>query len=520
MPYVEITDIRIMRDNFKILASFDRRPGNELAGKYARKLKFNNNGRFEVQDGAWGSMWRSDADSLLHTDNIRTIKDMFKNAIGYMKNCVDSDKKTDETRKAIFQALRGLYWLAYQGYRTRGGGYDNLIKVIDETKKMLKEPLLGILSYSNNQTSLWFSQSHQVNCSLFFNQGDIYSNTQEGICFGMSMDWCRRAVIKGYDSFFQSSKDKLGLFLAELIQYRKAINKQEMKKYRDSLINDPEHRRKFPEREARVADRVALLNQRENEIQSHDIEVIKTNKSLFAEVNFRTRMQKKGNYQAIAQSTQGDNFGRNGSALVSEKIAQTIAYRDRLQGDITSGSRSVQDPNGTIRTYVMSDDQKQRFQKELNQINFALNELGEIPDSDRLQKLQRKYDRIVFERCPSISLKNSRYLSDPSVFEKYLGQLLKEKLSANTNNLQQAFMINFKCERDYAGIKAGAGHAMAIKKVDENKYIAMDPNFGEFECNTIEGLIFLYSSILCFYSLQLNITDLDLSTISLAPAAP
>lgn len=68
--------------------------------------------------------------------------------------------------------------------------------------------------------------------------------------------------------------------------------------------------------------------------------------------------------------------------------------------------------------------------------------------------------------------------------------------------------------------RRGAGHAMAIKKVDENKYIAMDPNFGEFECNTIEGLIFLYSSILCFYSLQLNITDLDLSTISLAPAAP
>ena len=139
-------------------------------------------------------------------------------------------------------------------------------------------------------------------------------------------------------------------------------------------------------------------------------------------------MQKKGNYQAIAQFTQGDNFGRNGPAMVSEKIAQTIAYPDRLQSDIASGSRSVQDPNGTIRTYVMSDDQKQRFQKELNQINFALNELGEIPDSDRLQKLQRKYDRIVFERCPSISLKNSRYLSDPSIFKKIFGSTAQREI--------------------------------------------------------------------------------------------
>lgn len=81
-------------------------------------------------------------------------------------------------------------------------------------------------------------------------------------------------------------------------------------------------------------------------------------------------------------------------------------------------------------------------------------------------------------------------------------------------------MISFKCEQDYAGIKAGAGHAMAIKKVDENKYIAMDPNFGEFVCNTIDGLIFLYSSIFSLYSFDINITHVQWSTISLAPAAP
>ncbi len=117
MPFVNIDNITIIRANLGILASFDGRRG--LGGKGARKLHINTaTGAFSTKDGLYQNIFqRSADDSLLNADTIRTMRTMFANAVTHMKTYPGADKQRDETRKLLFSGVRGLAYLAFQGYR-------------------------------------------------------------------------------------------------------------------------------------------------------------------------------------------------------------------------------------------------------------------------------------------------------------------------------------------------------------------------------------------------------------------
>ena len=282
MPFVNIDNITIIRANLEILASFDGHRG--LGGKGARKLHINTaTGAFSTKDGLYQNIFqRSADDSLLNTDTIKTLNDMFQHAI---KN-IHSDNYIEITRKALFDGFRGLVYLAYNGYKNKQG-YDALDKMIKGITKSL-EYLLEKFVVSAKVEHNVFVTGVNTNKTKSFGQKDFLLSVEGGICYGICMDWCRRVLVKRSFSFGTSSK-RLFEDVRDQLEENRQKNLREINRdiSKSSNFTSDDMRKAEFDRQ-RAVTRVELNDK------------LNVNKKLIT----AARYQKKGTYAALAQHTQ------------------------------------------------------------------------------------------------------------------------------------------------------------------------------------------------------------------------
>jgi hypothetical protein len=509
MPTINITEMNTIRDNLRVLASFDGHRG--LGGKGARKLHINTEtGVFGTKDGYLRNIFqRHDEDSLLHPDTIATIKQMFENAINFMKNYTDMDKERDATRKLLFDGFRGLVYLAHHGYRSRNN-YGALKEMIKSIMKALKAPLASIIQKGLTD-QLWFETGVQVLKRATFSQSDFLHDPMGGICWGICMDWSRRILVKNKFSFDSSSKqNEWDQIIAEVVAYQKTQLKLQLDEIRAKVEQNPAlttTKMKMIEKSRLIAPFEKLAEEK-----------LEINKATIRNL----RYQKKGIYQSLAQYTQrideNTHIRIDETKIISEKIAKLQEYRYECESKL----------NGTFKYIVtnwlinerevipeFSAKEKDNFRKAITLIDNAVDKIGNIaPITKAAEKFARMecVEKDKFEVPDPIVL----CLKDQSDFKNYIEPMIKSCLAGMTGITPKAFHFSFRSGKNYAGIDNSVSHAIAFSQDPvTNTYYAMDPNFGEFSSQTVDGLVFIVCVLLSYYSFSCNIKVIETATISL-----
>jgi hypothetical protein len=510
MPSVKIENMNIIRANLNVLASFDGHTG--LGGKGARKLHINTaTGEFGTKDGLFQNFFqRTKQDSLLHPDTMKTISDMFEFAIKQMNKATGHDKRREETRKLLFRGFRGLVYLA-DHYRLEQN-YNALKVVLKNIESLLSKPLESILS-RGIKDQLWFETGLYVKKTTSFVQTDFIDAPMGGICHGICMDWCRRVVVKKKFSYASSSKDYYDQIIQEVDAYQMAQIDSEKNRILDNVLHDPN----LTSEEAQKAEymRQGLGDPMINKA----VNIMSTTKKILQNYRF----QKKSTYQALVQHTQKMN-----AHLVSDKILELINHKNDSQAKLDKGFHEIEvyDFVGLPRTnqVPLTDEEKNRLRKTIMQIDDSLKRIG-VPNDNggdlSLEKAARKFSRMEYNETDSIEITKDTVLciSDPTEFEPHLNTLITKCINSMDNVTPKAFFLSFNYGGTYAGISHKGGHALAFAKhtKDNNvdSYHAIDPNFGDFSSTTKEGLIFIFSVVLSWYSLTRNFTRIETATVSL-----
>lgn len=509
MPVITINDMNTIRNNLRVLASFDGLRG--LSGKGARKLHINADGTFGTKDGLFQNIFqRGNEDSLLNADTIETIKRMFSSAINHMNNYTGADKQRDETRRLLFRGFRGLVYLAHHGYRTKGN-YNRLQDLIEFVRDRLSVPLLAIIKKGLTD-QLWFDSGVAVRKAASFTQSDFLEDTMGGICYGICMDWCRRVLIKNKFSFTTSSKqNEWDQLIRDVENYQSQKNREKIDTLVQGVLLNPDLTDK--------ASKEAELKKQITPIMKEMNESIKANKAAITDMRFR----KKSTYQALAQHTQKtslpiDVVGQaNQINKVSEQISLLQLTKLECEAKINGTyEETIQFGNITyINKPIFSDTQKDSFRKTILQIDNAVAKIG---GSWPIMKSANKFSRMEMQMTDELNFPETTIMciSDPTDFQPHLAPIINRCINSMTVELPKAFYLSFSYNRAYAGIDKSGAHAMAFTKDPAtNIFYAIDPNFGEFSSPTVDGLTFIFSILLSYYALKRNITTISTDTLSL-----
>ena len=107
-------------------------------------------------------------------------------------------------------------------------------------------------------------------------------------------------------------------------------------------------------------------------------------------------------------------------------------------------------------------------------------------------------------------------MSDPSDFLNHLTPLINRCVNSMDGVTPKAYYLSFSFGGNYAGIDKSGAHAMAFSKNPAtNVFYAIDPNYGEFSSQTVDGLTFIFCVLLSYYSLIRNIKNIETATVSL-----
>lgn len=519
MPVITINDMNTIRNNLRVLASFDGLRG--LNGKGARKLHINPDGTFGTKDGLFQNIFqRGNEDSLLNADTIETIKRMFSSAIDHMDKYTGADKQRDDTRKLLFQGFRGLVYLSHHGYRTRPN-YNRLQALIESVRKSLGSPLNNIIKKGLTDHH-WFEASVPVHKQATFTQSDFLSETRGGICSGICMDWCRRALVKNKYSYMTSSKQNefnqlIRDLTRDVMQHQTDINRGKINDIRQNIVQNPSLTKEAKEEEYKK-QRAPIRNKMDY--------VVRVNEKAAEVANLNTRLRKKSTYQALAQHIQsvhvpaGVNRQSGQSESISDKINLLQAYKLECQEKLNGNYKiMVVDPLFGIpneATVIYSEEQKENFRKAIIEIDNAVGKLG---GSWPLAKAANKFSRMEIQGKDRLNIPENTILcmSDPSEFQPHIAPLINNCINS-MGDQPKAFYLMFNYERAYAGLDKTGGHAMAFTKDADpatNIFYAIDPNFGEFKSDNVNGLIFIFSVLLSYYALERNITLIETQTIGL-----
>ncbi len=190
--------------NLKLLGAF--RTGTDKN----TKLQIDNEGVFTRRTGFWSFKGRGDDDSLLSDFTIGSLKSLFD----FAYKCMSEPKNKGKLNRALYlKAFSGLSCLGdyYRG-RENYTKFDDLKKRI-KTKIVVK--LLQIVK-TNTLDAGWFPSFGRVStqnnayqrsaASLETFGQSSFKTDKGGMCFGISLDWCRRVVVKKNYSFFNSRK--------------------------------------------------------------------------------------------------------------------------------------------------------------------------------------------------------------------------------------------------------------------------------------------------------------------------
>jgi len=487
-----------IRRNLGVLATFTGRPG--LSGKGARKLHINTaTGEFSTKDGLYQNIFqRSADDSLLNTDTIKTLNDMFQHAI---KN-IHSDNYIEITRKALFDGFRGLVYLAYNGYKNKHG-YDALDKMIKGITKSL-EYLLEKFVVSAKVDHNVFVTGLNTNKTQFFIQKDFLPTVEGGICWGICMDWCRRVLVKRKFSFGTSSKSLFEDVKNELrdkgVKKLREINRDINRS--PNFTSDDMRRAEFARQQAVVnGDFSEILNVNQNLINA-------------------ARYQKKGTYAALAQHTQTLRNYKDVSASIGDLMNHRNKLAETLKKDYETKTVKDEILGTVLKNVPLTEKKKKELNQEINEIDNALNKIKEtnISGQDPLEIASNKFSRmrITSKNRTDILPPEVLFMSDQSDFTPHLTILINRCLNPNSSD---AFFLSWKCSTSYCGIGGQSAHAMAFAMDPAvQKYYAMDPNCGEFSSDSIDGLIFIFSVILSRYSFGNIINSLETKTLILEPS--
>lgn len=499
MPFVNIDNITIIRANLGVLASFDGQRG--LGGKGARKLHINTaTGAFSTKDGLYQNIFqRSGDDSLLNADTIRTIRTMFANAVTHMKTYAGADKQRDETRKLLFRGVRGLNYLAYQGYRARPN-YNLLQDMIKSIKTDLEIPLISIL-FNGLANRLWFDTGVQVAKAASFEQTDFLEDPMGGICYGICMDWCRRALVKNKFSFETSSKQiELDQMMQEIKTFQHAQLKADLPQIKNNVLQDPAF--------TTEADKRAEMMRRAEPLKIATAENITANEKTLRAI----RYNKKSTYQALAQQNQHERISN-----VSEKIGMLQMYKLECESKI-NGTFNIAVYQGPLlfnHQERISDKTKERLRKDVTLIDNAI---GKIGGSFPLTRAAEKFSRMEYQETEQLNIPENIVLcmSDPSDFLVHLTPLINRCVNSMDDVTPKAFYLSFSYGGSYAGMDKSGGHALAFTKDPAtNVFYAIDPNYGEYSSQTVDGLTFIFCVLLSHYSLIRNIKKIETATVSL-----
>jgi hypothetical protein len=499
MPFVNIDNINIIRANLGVLASFDGHRG--LGGKGARKLHINTaTGAFSTKDGLYQNIFqRGENDSLLNADTIRTIRTMFANAVTHMKTYAGPDKQRDETRKLLFRGVRGLAYLAYQGYRARPN-YNLLQDMINSIKKDLEVPLKSILR-DGRKDQYWFDTGVQIAKPLTFTQSDFLENTMGGICHGICMDWCRRVLVKNKFSFKTSSKQiELDQMMQEIRTFQHAQLNADLLQIKNNVLQDPAF--------TTEADKRAEFFRQAEPFSTATAEKITANEKTLRAI----RYNKKSTYQALAQQNQHEKISN-----VSEKISMLQQYKLECESKI-NGTFNIAVYQGALlvnHQERISDKTKESLRKAVTLIDNAIGSLG---GNFPLTRAAEKFSRMEYQETEQLYIPENNVLcmSDPSDFLNYLTPLINTCVNSMDDVTPKAFYLSFKFGGNYAGMDVSGGHALAFTKDPAtNVFYAIDPNYGEYSSQTVDGLTFIFCVLLSHYSLIRNIRKIETATVSL-----
>jgi hypothetical protein len=165
---------------------------------------------------------------------------------------------------------------------------------------------------------------------------------------------------------------------------------------------------------------------------------------------------------------------------------------------------------------MFDEKDKDSFRKSIAQINNAL---GNIEGISPLLKAATKFSRMEYHNTERLNIPEATVLcmSDPSDFQNHINPLINRCLNSMIGMTPKAFYLSFKFGGNYAGIDKSGGHAMAFSKDPvTNTYYAIDPNYGEFSSQTVDGLVFIFCVLLSRYSLTRNINVIETATVSLS----
>lgn len=491
-PVINVADVHTIRANLRVLAGFTGLQG--LSGFGARKLQIADDGRFSTVEGFKANIFgRRGDDSLLNEQNITTIRRMFENAIHEMDTNTSPDKQFG-LRKDIFDGLNGLCWLAYTGYRTRSN-YPRLKTAISEIQRSLGDSLAHVMHGDHH--SLWFNTPGPLfKLNVYHSQRAYVDDPQGGICYGITLDWCRRYVKVNRESILNSSKDQ---------QFH-----DEVRAYCDQL-----HDKVAAIRGLSNVERVIIYEEAKNKFKQ-SLKEFRVNEN-----RFEARLQKKGRNMAVVQHMQY-TFNSNQGTVIVDAIQDVLVERDKLATTVQELKDSL------IFTLGDSDDDQihkaiAKTQARLDKLNSALAPFippgHSLPD---ISRIIRKYENLMMQVPIEIDL-DHYYIKDHDDFMAVLAPVFDEchtiAQAQSAKNNPVGFMVSWNSS-DFLESKH-EGHAMGFHQSSNTRYgyLTFDPNFGEARCTDINAVKSYFSTLFSFYSIESSITRVRVKTISQIPAA-
>ncbi|MEI7922256.1 MAG: hypothetical protein WCJ40_10135 [Planctomycetota bacterium] len=402
------------------------------------KLQIDNEGRFTRRTGFWSFKGREVDDSLLSDFTIGSLKSLFD----FAYKCMSEPKNKDKLDRALY--LKAFSGLSCLGDYYRQSKYDKtkylvFVNLLADIKTRIEVKLLQIVKTTTLDAG-WFPSFGRVStqnpankrsaASLErFGQSD-FKTDGDGICFGISLDWCRRVVVKKNYSFINSRKVTTQLPLSNKDRFTaKGVRQAVIQMLQFKLLKDEQ---KFNQELVKLRNGIAELK---DEIKSGTVLVFKG--VMLETVPMSDEIRRKYSEQIIE----------------SEKLLSVCT-----------------NPNFITKLH-------------LENIDFA-------PGTGV----------VTIPKVCKFDCK------DADEFNVPLRNLISIPL---TSTAIQAFMLIFSFETD-------GGHAMAFAK-DGTDFIGMDPNFGEFKCQNVQDLVFIFSVILSYYNLTENISRLEFAKVSPKP---
>ena len=420
----------------------------------------------------FGNTKRSKIDSLLNDTVLSTIMQQFTNAVAHM-DAVDSDKKHDETQRLIFKGLHGLIYLGYMGnYKTRAD-FSKFKVILKSIIDLVYDRLIKAIK--SGDCTPWYGQPK---FDIYW-KGSMESfnipKDDNGWCFGISLNWCRRYLKKDKQSWLDRSKVDL---IDETHNQNLMTHKLNLKEY--------DKRIKWEEAKTEPNERSLAENRDKRNTTLKSIRGI----------NAKAPLIKKGKYTLFTQNIQTE-VRAGGSNNIGDAI--------KTANDFQKGNN-----NPLLKDILLTlprDDER------------AENLATAAAEYDTT-KLAAKFDKMKVSEGHSVKLNDFR-LKTAEEFKEGITTLITGYKTSQLDGIKRACFINWASQEKY-DYENNSGHAMAFHEYKNSNgigagFIAHDPNFGEVLCNGETELIRYFSVLFSFYSISTNINRIYTQYVSLSP---